>query len=190
MEKTNTETRQILFAHSAGSQYSPGEGSFNLVANLQRELSREYHIHYPIIDDPEAPTYQMWKKLFSTELSRIDQPLILIGHSLGGSTLLKYLSEEKPKITVYAMFLIATPHWGKNGWDVEDFLLQENFEAELRNIPHVYLYHCQNDPVVPFQHLEFYKKAFPDSVVRELKGKDHAFENGLPELVSDIKALK
>jgi len=104
--------------------------------------------------------------------------------------LLKYLSEESPKIEISGLFLVATPLWGKNGWDVDDFVLQQNFEAELKHITQVYFYHCQNDAIVPFTHLNFYKMKFPHSTVRVLNGTDHAFSNGLPELVADIKALE
>lgn len=190
MTNTSKEPKQILFAHSGGGQGRPGEGSFDLVSSLKQQLSNEYDILYPIIDDPEAPTYKMWKKLFSTEFKRIKQPVILVGHSLGGSMLLKYLSEEKPKIAISALFLVATPLWGKSGWEVEDFVLQEDFEAELKHITKVYLYHCNNDAIVPFEHLSFYKAAFPQSIVSVINGTDHAFATGLPELTADIKALK
>ena len=190
MTNTGKEPKQIFFAHSGGAQGHPGEGSFDLVSSLKQQLSNEYDIHYPIIDDPEVPTYKMWKKLFSAEFKRIKQPVILIGHSLGGSVLLKYLSEERPKIAVSALFLVATPLWGKNGWEVEDFVLQEGFESELKHITKVYLYHCNKDAIVPFEHLSFYKAAFPHAIVRVLDGTDHAFATGLPELVADIQALE
>ena len=189
MTSAKKELKEILFAHSGGGQGSPGEGSFDLVSWLRSELSKEYNIRYPIIDNPESPTYKMWKKLFTKEFKKIGQSVILVGHSLGGSMLLKYLSEERPNISTSALFLVSTPFWGKDGWEVEDFVLQENFEATLKHINNVYLYHCKSDKIVPFQHLNFYKKAFPHSIVRILNGTDHAFSKGLPELVSDIKKL-
>jgi predicted alpha/beta hydrolase family esterase len=189
MAKTNKKLKQILFAHSGGEQGSQGKGSFDLVSALKAELSNEYKIHCPIIDDPEAPTYEKWKILFSREFNKIEEPIILVGHSLGSSMLLKYLSEENPNTSISGLFLVATPLWGKGGWDVDDFVLQKNFEATLIHISKVCLYHCKNDSIVPFDHLAFYKKAFPNSTVRELNGKDHAFAKGLPELVSDIKEL-
>ena len=185
----NKSLKQILFAHSAGKQDGPGEGSFDLVNTLQKELANEYHIHFPLIAQPDAPTYQMWKQLFDAELQEKTEPMILIGHSLGASTLLKYLSEEKPTITILGLFLISTPFWSKKGWDTNDFVLKEGFESELPHIPYVFLYHSKDDDMVPFNHLDFYKKAFPKAMVRALKGNDHAFENGLPVLVSDLKKL-
>src|SRR5690606_23113232 len=99
MKKADIKPKRILFAYSAGSQDGSGEGSFDLVSTLKTELSDEYNIQYPIIDDPDAPTYQAWKKLDSV-FEKNMEPLILIGHSLGGSVLLKYLSEEEVDISI------------------------------------------------------------------------------------------
>lgn len=189
MTAKNEELKQILFAHSGGRQDRPGEGSFDLVTSLRQQLSNDYQIHYPIIEDPEAPVYRMWERLFSAEFELIKQPLILIGHSLGGSMLLKYLSQDERKIPITALFLVATPLWGRNGWEVDDFVLKENFEAELKHITKVYLYHCKKDPIVPFEHMNFYKTALPHSAVRVLNGSEHAFTAGISSLVSDIREL-
>lgn len=189
MTKSSNGSKQIFFAHSGGGQSGSGQGSFDFVSCLRKELSDKYEIHYPIIEDPEAPTYEMWKSLFSREFNKIENPVIFIGHSLGGSMLLKYLSEEKPNINISALFLVSTPLWGKNGWDVEDFVLKKDFELALKQISKVYLYHSKNDKIVPFEHLNFYRKAFPNALVRVLNGTEHAFPKGLPELVDDLKAI-
>jgi uncharacterized protein len=187
MNHQKQQRQQILFAHSAGTQEGPGEGSFDFVSQLKSALAKDYEIHYPIIDDPEAPTYEMWRTMFDDALRKISKPLILIGHSLGGSMLLKYLSKEQPDTDITALFLVATPAWGKRDWKVAEFMLRKDFQKSLGNIPRIYLYHCINDEIVPFDHLNFYTKAFPMATVRALDGNDHAFANGLPELVADIR---
>ncbi|MBC8051909.1 MAG: hypothetical protein H7Y13_02480 [Sphingobacteriaceae bacterium] len=83
--------------------------------------------------------------------------------------LLKYLSEEEPNILISALFLISIPHWGKNGWDVEDFEMRKSFGTEQNHINKVYLYHSENDTIVPFEHLNFYKSALPHATIRILK---------------------
>ena len=179
---------KVLFAHSGGGQGGVGQGSFDFVAYLKNELGSQCEMLYPIIDDPEAPTYQMWKNLFTEEFKKAKRPTILIGHSLGASMLLKFISEEKPNVLGSALYLVATPLWGKNGWDVDEFVLKDDFENQLKQLNKIFLYQCKDDTIVPFKHLDFYKKAMPDATVRVLKGTDHAFANGLPELVDDIKA--
>jgi predicted alpha/beta hydrolase family esterase len=177
--------KQIFFAHSAGPQ-GPGQGSHDLLSMLRTELSHEYEIISPLIERPNAPDYQQWRKVLKAAFAASKEPLILIGHSLGGSVLLKYLSEEKPDIRIQAMFLIAMPHWGAPDWEVDEFVLEKNFSDALRNIPAIYLYYSEDDEMIPMQHLTFYRNAMKNAVIRKLKGYSHEFNTGLPELVQDL----
>lgn len=184
---TSTKKLQkILFVHSAGPQYGKGKGSYDLVNYLRSKLSADFKILFPKIEKPNAPEYRKYKSMLSSSFVNIKDPIVLIGHSLGGSTLLKYLSEEKPDVTIAAIFLVSTPHWTSN---MKKFVLKDNFEKSLKNVP-VFLYHSKKDEIIPFDHLDFYKKAFTNATVRELPGKDHVFSKGLPELVSDIQNLE
>lgn len=180
------ELKKILFAHSAGPQYGKGKGSYDLVKYLKSKLSNEFEILFPIIEKPNSPAYEKFKKMFASSFIKITKPVILIGHSLGGSTLLKYLSEEKTHISISGIFLIATPYWKSN---MKEFQLREDFQTFLKGVPAVFLYHSKNDTEVPIENLKFYETAFKDAIVRKLPGKEHTFPKGLPELVADIKAL-
>ncbi|MBC8051908.1 MAG: hypothetical protein H7Y13_02475 [Sphingobacteriaceae bacterium] len=64
------KSQHILFAHSGGEQGSAGQGSFDLVSYLREKLSNKHEISYPIIEDPKAPTYEMWKILFCREFNK------------------------------------------------------------------------------------------------------------------------
>jgi predicted alpha/beta hydrolase family esterase len=182
--------KQILFAHSGGPQGGPGEGSFDLVVYLRKSLGEQYQILFPLIEDPRTPTYEMWKALFQAQFETLTDPVMLIGHSLGGSMLLKYLSEERPKITVSGLFLVAIPQWSPDGWDVASFALSNNFEATLPPLGRIFFYQGTGDPVVPIAHLAFYKAHFRQAVYRELAVSDHAFEKGLPLLLDDLKRME
>lgn len=181
--------KQILFAHSAGSQDAPGKGSYDFVNWLTKQLGTGYEIAFPIIEDPEAPEYQMWEVMLKNEFSKLDEEVILIGHSLGGSTLLKYLSENDSNVKIGGLLLLATPYWGAPEWEIDEFLLRKDFSKFLPPITSVHLFHCTNDPFVPFEHLKFYKQDLHNAIVHELQGDSHAFADGLPELVEIIKNL-
>lgn len=186
MTKAKQKRAKILFAHSAGAQYGKGKGSYDLVHYLKSKLSTEFTVLYPIIPKPNFPTYEKYKEMFDEAFAKITGPLILIGHSLGGSVLLKYLSEDHPHISITALFLISVPHWKSN---MKEFELKKNFQKAIQNIPEIFLYHSKNDPVVPFDHLSFYKNAFGSATVRELPGREHVFSKGLPALVEDLRQL-
>lgn len=181
--------KQILFAHSGGSQDGPGNGSYDFVEWLRKSLGERYEISYPIIENPEEPTYKMWKTMLDKEFARLQGESILIGHSLGGSMLLKYLSETESNLRIDGLFLVATPYWGKDGWDMDDFKLKSDFSKNLPALRSLHLFHCANDPIIPFDHLKLYRKSLPSAVCHELNCSSHAFSEGLPELVETFKKL-
>lgn len=180
--------RHILFIHSAGSQ-GMNEGSSNLVAYLKHTLGTACELLYPIMPQPENPRYNLWKTKLEKVLAVPEGQLILIGHSLGGSVLLKYLSENEIRKPVSGLLLIATPYWGKAGWDIDEFMLNEDFAKRLSHVPRIHLYHSRGDEVVPFDHLGLYRKKLPQAKVSVIEGAEHAFNKGLPEAVRDIKRL-
>jgi uncharacterized protein len=180
--------KEVLFIHSAGPQ-GPHEGSSNLVAYLHAALGDRYELKRPAMPEPENPRYEAWKEQIEKELVMRGSEVILVGHSLGGSVLLKYLSEEPCRRSIAGLFLIATPYWGKKGWQFEEYILQEDFPSKLPLIPKVFFYHSRNDEWVPFGHLGHYTKKFPQATIRGLNGSEHEFGNGLPEIVNDIRSL-
>lgn len=192
--KRKTESRcigmkeEILFIHSAGPQ-GHHEGSNYLVTYLQNNLGPSYEIVFPEMPDPENPHYRSWKRTLNGVFDSVDNDLILIGHSLGASVLLKYLSEEKVDRKIKGLFLIGAIHWGKEEWEVEEYMLNKNFSAKLRDIPNIFLYHSKDDEVVPVTHLYYYAEELPNAITREFNNRGHLFGRGFPELVEDIKKL-
>ncbi|MFB4166929.1 alpha/beta hydrolase [Virgibacillus sp. JSM 102003] len=182
-------TKQILFIHSAGPQ-GEHEGSFDLIVYLQDNLNAEYNLIIPEMPNPENPEYTRWKERLSKEFASLEGEVILIGHSLGGSVLLKYLSEEDCHLKISSLHSVAAPYWGKNGfWESEEFALSENFAAKLPPISQVFFYHSRDDEVVSFDHFKEYTEEFLTAAPRAIENKGHLFHSGLPELVNDIKGL-
>lgn len=178
--------KQVLFIHSAGPQ-GIHQGSSDLIANLQDQLGKAYHVLSPGMPDPD---YVLWKAQIANEINALNGEVLLVGHSLGGSVLLKYLSEEDCQLTISGLFLIAAPYWGKDDdWQSEEYTLSNSFAAKLSHISKLFLYHSRHDPVVPFAHAQHYAKQLPQAVTRAYEGDDHYFREGLPELIDDIKRI-
>jgi serine hydrolase len=119
--------------------------------------------------------------------------VILIGHSLGSSFLLKYLSEEKIENPIAGIFLMATPYWGGDGWLYEGYegiALPEDFASKLPSGAPIFLYHSRDDGIVPFAHLALYEEKLPQATIRALDGRGHQFNNDLSEVASDIAHLQ
>jgi uncharacterized protein len=90
--------QQILFIQGGG------EGAYKVdrepVLCLRSALGRAYELHYPKMPRENDPDYKQWRARIRKELAALDDEAILIGHSLGGSFLLKCISEEKIEKTI------------------------------------------------------------------------------------------
>jgi pimeloyl-ACP methyl ester carboxylesterase len=75
--------------------------------------------------------------------------------------LLKYLAEENPERPLAGVFLVATPYWDAEDWEVDEYALPEDFASKLPEGVPMFFYHGREDEVVPFGHLALYKEKFP-----------------------------
>ena len=179
--------KHILFVHGAGNKDEP-LGSGKLIAYLQQQLGSDYEVLAPDMPDPDHPRYLAWRNQIEQELGKLDADVLLIGHSLGGSMLLKYLAEGTYQKPIAGLFLVAVPYWGKQDWELE-YAVPDDFASRLPPIQQLFLYHSRSDEVVPFSSLLRYQEKLPQATVRVLDGKQHSFTEGLPLLAQDIKRL-
>jgi predicted alpha/beta hydrolase family esterase len=178
--------KHVLFIHGAG------EGAFEedglLVASLQNALGPAYAVHYPKMPEEDSATYADWQAPIERVLADLDDECMLVGHSVGASVLVKYLSEEQLDRSISALFLLATPYWGADDfWTWDEARLPEDVAAKLANIPHICLYHSRDDDVVPFAHLALYAAKLPQATIRTFDGRGHQFGNDLAEVAEDIR---
>jgi predicted alpha/beta hydrolase family esterase len=138
------------------------------------------------------PDYQNWKTRIEKELVGLENRMILVGHSLGASFLLKCLSDEKVEKAIAGIFLIATPYWGGDGWRYEGYeavALPKDFASKLPRRTPIFLYHGRDDEIVPFAHLALYARKLPQATIRALERRGHQLNDDLSEVAADIKSL-
>jgi uncharacterized protein len=179
--------RQVLFIHGGGGEAFEADG--RLVRSLRETLGPDFEVEYPEMPDGEAPGYRAWSDRISRKLAASNGEVILVGHSLGGSILLKHLSEERMEKPITGVFLIAAPYWGTVEWRVAEFELREDFPAALPEDVPIFLYHSRDDEVVPFAHLALYAGRLPHATIREFDGRGHQLGDDLSEVTEDIVRL-
>ena len=182
--------RDILFLQGGGD--GAHEVDRELAATLGRALGTSYRVRFPAMPDEGDPDYARWKPRIADELASLADGSLLAGHSLGASFLLKFLSEERIEHRRSAVFLLATPYWGGDGWRYEGYervALADGAAAKLASWP-LFLYHGRDDKTVPFSHLALYAKALPHAITRALDGRGHQFDNDLSEVAADIKQAR
>jgi hypothetical protein len=183
--------KQVLFIQGAGKgAYKEDE---KLVASLRQLLGREYEVHYPAMQNEDEANYETWKRQIEKNLAALDGMVVVVGHSVGASIVIKGLAEgDIKKIT--GIFLIATPFWGGDkGWKYEGYealALPEGHANQLPSNERVFFYHSRDDEIVPFAHLALYAQKFPKATIRELNECGHQLNNDLSEVAEDIKSLE
>ncbi|MCW9706280.1 RBBP9/YdeN family alpha/beta hydrolase [Fodinibius salsisoli] len=180
-------TRQILFIQGGG------EGAYEedrlLAESLRDKLGAACDVRYPRMPEEEGSTYEEWKERLTKEFAALDREVILVAHSVGGSLLFKYLTEEEMKASILGLFLVAAPYFGAKNWEFDDFALPNGFASKLpKNLP-VFFYHSRDDQWVSFKHLSLYAKKLPQASIREFNDRGHQFNNDLSEVARDIKGL-
>jgi hypothetical protein len=185
-----TVTQQILFIQGGGA--GAYQADRQLVLSLRSALETDYEVLYPKMPRERDPDYRNCKPRIGKEVVRLKNGAILVGHSVGASSLLKYLCEEKIENTVAGIFLIATPYWGGNGWRYEGYervTLPNDFASKLPCRTPIFLYHSRDDDTVPFAHLVLYARKLPQATLRAFDRRGHQLNNDLSEVAADIKSL-
>jgi predicted alpha/beta hydrolase family esterase len=179
--------REIVFIQGGG------EGAYEvdrkLVASLQQSLGTDYEVQYPHMPHEDDPDYTRWKGHIHTRIAALHAESILVGHSVGGYILVKYLTQEhlsdKP---IRGICLIATPYpGGDEQWQFEGFSLPNDFGRKMPTNAKIFLYHSPDDQTVPFAHMRLYAQHIPGAIVRETAG-GHQLNNDLALVAQDIRA--
>lgn len=107
---------------------------------------------------------------------------------MGGSVLVKYLSEQPLDKPIASVFLLAIPYWGADSfWTWDEGRLGEDVALRLARIPRICLYHSRDDEVAPFAHLALYAAKLPQATIHVFDGRGHQFGNDLTEVAEDIR---
>jgi uncharacterized protein len=178
----------VLLVHSSGPQ-GAGEGSAPFVARLRDQLGSGQEVLFPEMPTPDDPHYRPWSERLGQLLAEADSPLVVLGHSLGSSVVLKHLAEAGPHQAIAGLILVATPFWGQSDWEAE-WALPEGWPADSTPLPPIHLFHSRDDEEIPFAHLELYAKRLPGAEVHPLDANGHLFDRGdLSEIVETIRNL-
>jgi len=157
---------------------------------LQDELGEEFEVISPEMPNRDNAKYVEWKIWFEKIIPLLDSEVILIGHSMGGIFLAKFLSENDFPKKIRATILVAAPYDEKDTDEaLGDFNLPDSLEKFTGQSPQIILYHSKDDLVVPFVDFLKYKRGLPSSRGIIFENRGHFGEKEFPELIKEIKAL-
>jgi len=157
---------------------------------LGEKLGEDFEVISPKMPNSMNAKYNEWKIMFDKLLPFLSDNIILIGHSLGGIFLAKYLSENIFPKKILATFLIAAPYNGENqDHSLGDFVLSGSLEKFQEQGGKIFIYNSKDDPVVQFDNSERYKYTLPRAVRVEFEDRGHFDQIEFPELIKNIHKL-
>jgi uncharacterized protein len=172
----------VIVIHGAGEPRQR-DGRIYWEPLLENGLGEDFRIDAPRMPNPEDPHHEPWARKIAELIVETDRPL-LVGHSFGASTLLKFLARADPRPAIRGLFLVATPFWDAG---FPEFALTNTDIGRLQRVSPLFFYQSRDDESVGFDHLAKFRQAFPRATVRALEGRGHEFDrDGFPELVADI----
>jgi hypothetical protein len=157
--------------------------------NLSESLGRGFEVINFRMPNPGNAKYKEWKIWFNKLVPFLKNDVMLLGHSLGGIFLAKYLAENKFSKRIKAVFLVAAP-FKEHGKDdtLGDFNLPKNL-SKINQAENIFIYQSKDDQIVSFKDALEYKKALPKAKLSLFKNRDHFIQNKFPEIIKDIKSI-
>lgn len=157
---------------------------------LEKSLGKKFEIIIPRMPLQDNAKYRDWKIFFERYLPLLKNKFILIGSSLGGVFLAKYLSENKLRRKALSVYLICPPF--DNSLPGEDlvggFKLKNNLSLIEKNSKNLHLLFSKDDDVVPIPHADKYKSKLISAHFVIYKSKNGHFNiEKFPEIVKMIK---
>ena len=133
---------------------------------LLKELRAKYEVIQPQMPNKYNAKYKEWKIWFEKHFPFLRDNLILVGHSMGGVFLAKYLSENSFPKKIKATFLISSPYDRDEGRNLVEFVLPISLKKFEKQGGKIFIYHSKDDDVVNFTELSKYKKILPNTQIK------------------------
>ncbi len=157
---------------------------------LDKNLGKNFEIIRPRMPLQDNAKYFDWKIHLERHFPYFKNNIILIGSSLGGIFLAKYLSEHKFPKKILSTYLICPPF--DDTLDEEDlaggFRLKNDLSLIGKNSKNLYLMFSKDDDVVPISHAQKYKNKLPNAKLIIYKSKNGHFKiSKFPEIIKMIK---
>lgn len=156
-------------------------------------LSETHDVLVPLMPCKQNAEYEPWKIWFERHLEFITEPEpIIIGHSLGASFLLKWLSENKFPKKISQLHLIAPWVSDDVPLNLERIKTFKADQAKFGNIPgqclKVHLWHSEDDTVVPYNNAQIIKTVMPEVILHSFKDRGHFIQPAFMELLQVIES--
>ncbi len=158
---------------------------------LRKDLGEGYELYNISMPNTDNAVYNEWKICFEKYFKYINNGVTLIGWSLGGMFLAKYLTEHETPFAIQTLLLLASPcgeYNDESGNNCGTFRFEIKQLSKLSDrVNKIILMHSKDDFVVEYNHVLQYKKEIIEATLITFENKNHFLIETFPEIVSLLK---
>lgn len=184
--------KRVLIIHGWGG--SPEEPMLQWLKNELEEAGLE--VVLPSMPNTEEPIVEAWVNKLKEIVEEPDKDTILVGHSIGCQTILRYLEKLHPAERIDGAVFIAPWFTLSNLESDEDWKIAEpwlNTQIKdtdvVKHISKMVAIFSDNDPYVPKENIDFFRKRFGiEPVIEHQKGHFTA-DDGVESLPAALEAI-
>ena len=157
---------------------------------------KRFKVVVPKMPDTHSPKLSSWLPQLQRTAGRPDENLLLVGHSVGCITILKYLEELKENEKIGGVVLVAgfTEDLGVGYEKLKNFFERSiDFEKIKTKSKYFVAIHSDDDPFVPVKHGDVFKeKLGAKLIIKQNMGHfsgpvDHTKSiTSLPDVIEEI----
>ena len=156
--------------------------------DLETEFWASCDVIFLPMPNRDYADYVEWKIMFEKLIPYLRDDVILIGHSLGGSFLFKYISENTLPVSIKALFSLW---WAMTDNDVEllwSFTPHRKKISDI-SVDNLYLIHSRDDDIVPFSDFEILDRHLSGNINMIFEDRGHFLWEEFPEIIEALKKI-
>jgi predicted alpha/beta hydrolase family esterase len=156
-------------------------------------LSEHHDVVAPLMPAKQNADYYAWKIWFERYMSEIvsGDTVTIIGHSLGATFILKYLTENNLPKTIDQLHLVVPYISNEYAIYIEKL---GTFQFDIDSIPtiqnqcaDIHIWHSKDDTVVPFDNSEKVSSYLPKAHMHIFEDRGHFNQPAFIELLLEIQ---
>lgn len=177
-----------LYVALRARDFNPYEVRKKWRNEMIKNLDESHECHSLSMPNAMWADYEAWKIWFEKMVPYMRADAILVGHSLGGGFLLRYLTENELPVTVAQLHLVAPCVDDLECEGVGEFKIDlsiwNGFKSDIKS---VHLWHSEDDTLVPIHHSERFVETYPTATLHRFTDRGHFLIESFPELELVIK---
>ncbi len=155
--------------------------------NWLGETLSDHEVLLPTMPNASSAKYDEWSVYFSKILPFLRSDAIVVGHSLGGIFLAKYLNEHSDSLHFKKVILIAPPFSDDGRESLASFRLPADMSNLSSAADEYIFFHSKDDVVVRYEETKKYLDLLPNAKATFFEDRGHINTPTFAELLDEIK---